>query len=658
MTALVAEDRGAVSGLRASLLPILEGTLRASLPEPRPDLLGGKLLRPLVGWSVVRHREPDGPSARRFALGALGIQLAHEASLLHDDVLDGATLRRGRPTLHASEGMGAAIVQGDLLLVQSYRLALATGLERFPALFCRAVESTVRGEILQGHARGRWLDDDAYEQIIRAKSGELFGAALALGVELEGGDADAAFELGTRIGALYQRVDDVLDVCPSFEGGKTPCQDYAQQKWTFVLGESPIREFGIPTEEFAARIMAPGRPVAESPAMCAAARLETISDGITSDAPSILPNVEPLASLLGSWVRQARQGVERERSARALPPPPGSAPGIPVPGRARDALRNDAAALATPAAWLDYFGRHGKTFRFAARLFPPAIRDDVAGVYAFCRFTDDLVDEDRGRSTAERSDLLDAWGALAEEAWRTGGSGVPLLDQVLGRSARAGVPFAHVRDLIEGVRMDLEPREYADLAELRVYSYRVASTVGLWLTELFGVHERPVLDRAESMGHAMQLTNILRDVGEDLGRGRLYLPQDHLRRWNLSRADLERCAGDPAVPLPEGWRPMLESLIAVADRDYDAAFPGIVHLPSFFRRPVAVAARGYQGIQTELARLGHDSLRHRARTSRGRKVTLALSALAELYRLERRTPHPIPIPAWSSDERSSGLRAG
>jgi phytoene synthase len=199
---------------------------------------------------------------------------------------------------------------------------------------------------------------------------------------------------------------------------------------------------------------------------------------------------------------------------------------------------------------------------------------------------------------------------------------------------RGSVPFFYAQELIEGVRMDLLPRRYETLKELRLYSFRVASVVGGWLTELFGVHDPEVLDRAFSLGHAMQLTNILRDVGEDLSRGRVYLPEDRMTRHGVDRELLEAMAIH-AAPLFPGYHALLEELMREADAEYQRSFSAIPSLPPSFQRPVAIASRAYQAIHDEIRRNSYDNLTRRASTSLARKVSHAVGALTQLRRLER-----------------------
>ncbi len=283
---------------------------------------------------------------------------------------------------------------------------------------------------------------------------------------------------------------------------------------------------------------------------------------------------------------------------------------------------------------MQYLARHSHSFRYAARFLPPPYDVLVADVYAFCRFTDDLVDAAGDVPAAELRRRLEEWRELARRAYqgRAGSAageitGFPLLDRPIGEMARRGIPFELADDLIEGVGMDLEPRRYATLAELDLYSHRVASVVGLWLTRLVGVRDPAVLERAADLGLAMQLTNILRDVGEDRARGRLYLPLDVLARHGISADALMAVgAGSGRESLPPGWTDAMEELMAAAEARYARALEALPALPSFFRRPVRVSALVYRDIHRSLRRNRYDNLNRRAYVSRGRKAWLGIVA--------------------------------
>jgi phytoene synthase len=280
--------------------------------------------------------------------------------------------------------------------------------------------------------------------------------------------------------------------------------------------------------------------------------------------------------------------------------------------------------------WDGYLSRHGRSFWMAARLIPAPERAQLAGVYAWCRYTDDLVDR-AICSTGVVLRALGEWEALSRAAYDGTETGIELLDLVMGDMARNDVPFTYASNLIRGMRADVVGARYDTLGNLIGYCHDVASVVGLWLTELFGVHDRWTLDRAAALGVAMQLTNIARDVGEDWDRGRVYLPQSMLERHGVS----ERMIGEvrrSSIPLPDGYAHLLEELMTTAEARYDEAADAIANLPRFFRSPVAVASRVYRGIHDVVRANGYDSIRQRAVTSNTARMSLASAALAALDR--------------------------
>ena len=257
---------------------------------------------------------------------------------------------------------------------------------------------------------------------------------------------------------------------------------------------------------------------------------------------------------------------------------------------------------------------------------PEPHRARIIGVYTFCRFTDDLVDRG-GHGREELLLLLDDWLALSRRAYYGRPANVALLDHIMPDMAQSGAPFAYVEALIEGMRMDVRGTRYDSVEELRYYCHHVAAVVGLWLTELFGVHDVWTLQRAARLGTAMQLTNIIRDVGEDWERGRLYLPRDVMRRHGVTEAMIARLhEGDDEIP--PAYAALMAELIAIADEDYRAAAEGIPMLPDFFRPAVAVAARVYAAIHDVIRENGYDTIRRRAVTSMSRKIAMAGAALA------------------------------
>jgi 15-cis-phytoene synthase len=615
MSAATAAPAEALDEVRAGLAAAAERAAAAGMPRPKCE---GQLLRPLLAYAAAAS------SAQwvrtEFWCGALAVQLAHEASLVHDDIVDKASTRRGSPTVAAAKGIGPALVLGDHLLTSAYRMAAATGSLEFASLFARAVERTVAGEMAQGRAAGRRLSWDEYREIALGKAGELMGCAVALPAVLQGRvDADRCFELGRRMGLLYQMLDDVLDYCPAADTGKPALGDYAQGRWTWLLDELQDAELGGEPAAVAARLHA-ARVDGDTPLRRCLARLEREADALCDELRATLPGDEILPALVGQWIESARETVAREEAARR--------PATAVARPASTALRKRVPAAAD---WGSYFAANSRSFRFASRFFPPGEWERVARVYAFCRVTDDLVD--RPGAEADAEEMLDEWVDLSRRAYGGTSTGLDLLDRAMGEMAAGGVPFTYAAELTEGMRMDLRMQRYASMAELRVYTHRVASVVGMWITELAGVHAPRVLAKAGEMGHAMQLTNILRDVGEDWRVSRLYLPADHMARHGVTEDALDRmCRGGAPDPV---YRCMVEELLRSAEASYHGAFAGIRELPAAFRRPVAVAAYVYRGIHAPIRRAGYDNLQRRAVTSGGAKALLATRALWDLWMLER-----------------------
>lgn len=621
--------------VRAGLEAAAERLRRSDVAVPPLD---GKLLRPVVAYALVpphRRRLLD----ETFWDGALAIQMVHEASLLHDDILDDAAYRRGRDTMVAARGVAPALVLGDQYLTGAYRAAARVGSPGFLRVFIEGVERTVAGEVAQNRASGRVLEENRYEEIVTGKSGELFGAAACLA------DPDAPetrayrVALGRRLGALYQRVDDLLDYCAAADTGKPPLQDYRQAKWTWILALAGVDSFDRPDEEVLAAVFEPAPDGSASAARRALDRIRRTRDDLMAVADRVAPGDELLGSVLDAWVRAAAEGVaaqERNGPARGtlLPDegrrPERSAEGEPVlsPRRAAaDVVVDQARALGGPERWGDHFATHAKTFRFAARLFPKDAGARVAALYAFCRFSDDLVDAPHdGAAPDVVRERLEAWRTLARRAWEGESVGVPLLDHVFGDARRSAVSWTYPSAVLDGVGMDLSPVRFRDWDHLGTYTFGVAGAVGGWMTQLFGLRDPELLERAHALGDAMQLTNILRDVGEDWGMGRCYLPDALLAAHGLDRDALAAlCEG--RRPVDGAWVTAMEGLMVRAEAHYERAWPGIRALPSGVRGPVAVAASAYRGIHREVRRAGYDNLTRRAFTSLPRKSWLGAVGL-------------------------------
>jgi phytoene synthase len=176
------------------------------------------------------------------------------------------------------------------------------------------------------------------------------------------------------------------------------------------------------------------------------------------------------------------------------------------------------------------------SFYYAFKLLPKAKRDAMTVVYAFCRKTDDIVDEGNEPKQVKEQKLT-KWRVELERAAQNN-SEYTLLNKTLQIAKQFNIPLEHFFELIKGMEMDLKENRFQNFEELRLYCYRVASTVGLMSIEIFGYKHESARLFAENLGIALQLTNIIRDVSIDAANGRIYLPLDEMKMFNYSEEDL------------------------------------------------------------------------------------------------------------------------
>ncbi|MDE2179784.1 MAG: presqualene diphosphate synthase HpnD [candidate division NC10 bacterium] len=177
----------------------------------------------------------------------------------------------------------------------------------------------------------------------------------------------------------------------------------------------------------------------------------------------------------------------------------------------------------------------GSNFYYAFLFLPKPKREALYAVYAFCRLSDDLVDE--SNAGVNPVDALTRW-RKALDTYFEDSVGPPIITAVGQAARRFHIPKVYFEELLNGMEMDLTHTRYATFEELYPYCYRVASIVGLICIEIFGYTNPQTKTYAEQLGIAFQLTNILRDVGADAQRGRIYLPQDELRQFGYSEEEL------------------------------------------------------------------------------------------------------------------------
>lgn len=276
----------------------------------------------------------------------------------------------------------------------------------------------------------------------------------------------------------------------------------------------------------------------------------------------------------------------------------------------------------TPAEAL--MASHARTFSFAARFLPEPQRSETINLYAFFRTLDDLVDESplNAQTRIVIQHELDSWERWIARGF-AGDSPRPFIaEPVHGVVERRSIPRGYFLEFIAGLKSDLESVDPADREEVEHYSYQVASTVGLSLAHVFGATSAPARRAAMHMGIAMQLTNILRDVGGDLARGRFYLPATELDAHGLSRGDIERMWIEATGP-DDRLKSLIQEIIRWADDHYAKGDAGISLLPAEVRTPVAISSNLYRQILRRLEQNDYDSLRTRASTTTWQKLTEA-----------------------------------
>ena len=289
---------------------------------------------------------------------------------------------------------------------------------------------------------------------------------------------------------------------------------------------------------------------------------------------------------------------------------------------------------------------HSKSFAFAARLLPPKMRADVAVLYTWCRRVDDAIDES---SPEEARRQLSSLRRQLDDVYADEPSDRIQHDFVL-RALRNVVERCHMPrhyhdELLAGMKMDVEGVHFRDLDTLYLYCYRVASVVGLMMCHIMGVKTDRALNYAAHLGLAMQLTNICRDVREDWGLGRLYLPAELLKETQTAqdmrstqqlstllahehRSHGERY-GDQSLPesIRKPAQEVTTTLLNHADHSYQLGYAGIAYLP--WRPALAIHAAGmiYQDIGRVIRAQEADPLEARAFTTKARKLWLTARVL-------------------------------
>jgi len=253
--------------------------------------------------------------------------------------------------------------------------------------------------------------------------------------------------------------------------------------------------------------------------------------------------------------------------------------------------------------------RHSKSFYFASGLLPEEKRSAVRALYAFCRTVDDIVDE----SNADQVPQLDYWRRMVETA--------SFAEDDLVAAAwadtlsRYHIPRHYALQLIDGVARDLSQSRYQTFDELATYCYGVASTVGLMSMYIIGFKSNEAVPYAIKLGVALQMTNILRDVGEDYCNGRVYLPREELAFYGIPESDIAQGR------ITDHWRQFMKFQIERTRQLYEESWTGLKMLEREGQLAIGAASVFYQGILDEIEKNDYNVFTCRARLSGMEKVS-------------------------------------
>ena len=273
---------------------------------------------------------------------------------------------------------------------------------------------------------------------------------------------------------------------------------------------------------------------------------------------------------------------------------------------------------------------HGKTYFLATLLLPKAKRPFVHALYGFARYADEIVDDLASElSIEEKAEALSNWGNGVLADLKKGTSddhvGRALIDTV----KRFDIPHEHFEAFLHSMTMDLTVQEYETYEDLLEYVYGSAAVIGLEMVPILGPLHNDAFEAAKKLGIAFQLANFIRDVDEDLDRGRVYLPIKELAQFGVTREMLEE-----RVLTPEIVEALKFQIARVRQLQAEAA-PGIAMLEASSRPCIEAASTLYCGIVDEVEKIGYDIFNQRAKTSTGRRIRVAGAAFIKRQLISR-----------------------
>ena len=256
----------------------------------------------------------------------------------------------------------------------------------------------------------------------------------------------------------------------------------------------------------------------------------------------------------------------------------------------------------------------GSSFYYSFLFLPLERRQAIMALYAFCREVDDVVDECQDPALA--STKL-AWWRQEVERIGSGQPQHPVGQALQAAGRRFNLPGEQLLEIIDGMEMDLQQARYLDFKGLSLYCYRVASVVGLLAAEIFGFQDRQTLKYAHDLGMAFQLTNIIRDIGEDARRGRIYIPMDELKQFNVPAADILNGR------YSDNFTALMRFQLERAQRYYDQALEQLPPADRKSQRPGLVMAAIYRTLLKEFEAEKFQVLHQRIALTPVRKLWLA-----------------------------------
>jgi len=256
----------------------------------------------------------------------------------------------------------------------------------------------------------------------------------------------------------------------------------------------------------------------------------------------------------------------------------------------------------------------GSSFYYSFLFLPKEKRRAITALYAFCREVDDVVDECSDEQVARTT--LQWWRTQVAEIY-LGRPQHPVAQALVPVVVQFNMAQEHLLEIIDGMEMDLDQPRYADFKSLQLYCYRVASVVGLLSVEIFGYSDRQTLKYAHDLGIAFQLTNIIRDVGEDARRNRIYLPMDEMQQFNVTAADILNANET------ENFQKLMAFQIERAQRFYDQALAQLPATDRKNQRTGLIMAAIYRATLDEVIHSGCHVLKERVSLTPLRKLWLA-----------------------------------